>query len=255
MEINDTMLLRNIFPVFVLFLLITVPSLAQNKWEWPEHPVNIKVLPSDLTAAKLRSAMLDFTSGLGVRCIYCHKGEEGKPFTEWDFASDEKANKQRAREMVRMLYAIDDHLAEINPSGDRRIEVNCYTCHHGRPKPMTLEEEISEVYRKKGLEPAIAHLSELKKEYYGKGVYNFESDRVLSQFGQSLLDSSKTDEALRVLKLNIEKFPESSPAWSSLAQAYLQSDNKPEAIKSFKKALELNPRNRYAKEMLDKLKK
>jgi len=169
-------------------------------------------------------------------------------------ASDKNPNKQRAREMILMLYDIDDHLAKINPSSLQRLEVNCYTCHHGRPRPMTLDEEISEVYRKKGLEPAIMHLSELKKEYYGKGVYNFESDRVLNQFGHSLLDSSKTDEALRIFKLNVEKFPESSRAWSSLAEAYLQSGNKPEAVKSFEKALELNPRNQNAKDMLDQLK-
>jgi tetratricopeptide (TPR) repeat protein len=156
--------------------------------------------------------------------------------------------------MIRMLYDIDDHLAKINPSGLQRVEVNCYTCHHGRPKPMTLEEEISESYRKEGLEPAIAHLSELKKEYYGKGVYNFESDEVLNQFGHSLLDSSKTDEALRVFKLNVEKFPESPRAWSSLGEAYVQSGNKPEAVKSYEKSLELNPRNQNARDMLEKLK-
>jgi tetratricopeptide (TPR) repeat protein len=119
---------------------------------------------------------------------------------------------------------------------------------------MTLDEEISDVYRKEGLEPAIRHLSELKKEFYGKGVYNFESDEVLNQFGHSLLDSSKTAEALRVFKLNVEKFPESSRAWSSLAEAYMQSGNKPEAVKSFEKSLELNPRNQNAKDMLDQLK-
>ena len=243
-----------ILAVIGVILLFSVPSLTQERWQWPEHPTNIKVLPAGLTAAQLRAAMHDFTSGLGVRCIHCHVGEEGKPFTDWDFASDKNPNKNRAREMIRMLYDIDDHLAKINPSGLQRVEVNCYTCHHGRPKPMTLEEEISESYRKEGLEPAIAHLSELKKEYYGKGVYNFESDEVLNQFGHSLLDSSKTDEALRVFKLNVEKFPESPRAWSSLGEAYVQSGNKPEAVKSYEKSLELNPRNQNARDMLEKLK-
>jgi len=248
------MLLKKIFLVISVIFLFSAPSMAQDDWEWPEHPTNIKVLPSGLTAAQLRSAMRDFSSGLGVRCLYCHEGAEDKPRSEWNFSSDENPNKQRAREMVLMLYDIDDHLAKINPSGLQRVEVNCYTCHHGRPKPMTLDAEISEIYRKEGLEPAIAHWSELKKEYYGKGVYNFESDQVLNQFGRALLDSSKTDEALRVFKLNVEKFPESSRAWSSLAEAYMQSGNKPEAVKSYEKSLELNPRNQNAKEMLDKLK-
>jgi tetratricopeptide (TPR) repeat protein len=248
------MFIKKIFPVFSILLLFSLPTLAQDKWEWPDHPTNIKVLPSGLTAEQLRSAMHEFTSGLGVRCIDCHKGAEEKPFSQWDFASDENPNKDRAREMIRMLYDIDDHLAKIKPSGAGRVEVTCYTCHHGRPRPMTLEEEIGEAYRKEGLEPALTHLSELKKQYYGKGVYNFESDQVLDAFGHSLLDSSKTDGALRVFKLNIENFPESSAAWSSLAEAYMQSGNKAEAIKSYQKSLELNPRNQNVKKMLDKLK-
>jgi tetratricopeptide (TPR) repeat protein len=248
------MCLKKISPVFSIILLFSIPCLAQDKWEWPEHPTNIKVLPADVTAAQLRETMHEFTSGLGVRCIYCHKGAEGKPFTEWDFASDEKQDKETAREMMRMLHDIDAHLAKIEPDADSRLNVTCYTCHHGRPKPMTLDEEIRKVYRKEGLEPALTHLSELKEEYYGKGIYNFESDQVLNEFGHSLLDSSKTDEALRVLKLNVEKFPGSSAAWSGLAAAYMQSGDKAEAIKSFEKSLELNPRNRYAKKMLDKIK-
>jgi len=251
---HGTMVLKIFFPVFIFILLYSVPCLAQSKWEWPDHPKNIKVLPTDVTAEQLRSSMHEFTSGLGVRCNYCHKGAEGKPFSEWDFASDEKPDKDRAREMMRMLHDIDDHLAKIKPSGDTKVNVTCYTCHRGRPRPMTLYGEISEVYRKEGLEPAMMHLSELKKEYYGKGVFNFESDQVLNEFGQSLLDSSKTDEALRVLKLNVEKFPQSSSAWSSLAAAYVQSGNKPEAIKSCEKSLELDPRNRNAKKILDDLK-
>jgi tetratricopeptide (TPR) repeat protein len=248
------MFMNTIPRVISIILLFSTLSLAQEKWEWPDRPINIKVLPSGLSAAQLRSAMRDFTSGLGVRCIYCHEGAEDKPFSDWDFPSDQNPNKVRAREMIRMLYDIDDHLARINPSGLQRVEVSCYTCHHGRPKPMTLNEEISEVYRKEGLEPALARMAELKKEFYGKGVYNFESDRVLSQFGHSLLDSSKTDEALRVFKLNVEKFPKSSRAWSSLAEAYMLSGNNPEAVKSCEKSLELNPRNRNAKDMLEKLK-
>lgn len=243
-----------ILKVTTILILLSVSTQAQERWEWPEHPQNIKALPSNITAEQLRSAMHEFTDGLGVRCNYCHVGEEGKPFTEWDFAADDKENKKRAREMIRMLGDIDGHLAKIEPSGDKRVTVQCYTCHHGRPKPMTLGEEISTVYRKDGLEPAITHLSDLKEKYYGKGVYNFESDHVLNEFGQSLLDSSKTDEALRVFKLNIEKFPNSSWSWTNLGQAYIKSGNNGEAQKSLEKAIELDPRNRFAKRMLENLK-
>jgi len=244
---------KMILTFFIILSLSVLQSQAQDRWQWPEHPLNIKVLPSDLTADQLRDAMREFSSSLGVRCNYCHVGEEGKPFSVWDFAADDNPNKKRAREMILMIYDIDEHLYNIEPSGDQRVNVSCYTCHRGRPRPMSLGEEIGEVYRKDGLEPAIMHISQLKKDFYGKGMYNFEDDQVLGTFGRSLLDSSKTDEALRIFQLNIEYFPESSNAWSDLAQGYMKSGNNAEAKKSLEKAMELDPRNRRAKRMLQEL--
>jgi hypothetical protein len=59
----------------------------------------------------------------------------------YDFASDENPNKNRAREMMRMMGDINVHLKKIEPSGDQRVNIGCNTCHRGRPRPMTLEEE------------------------------------------------------------------------------------------------------------------
>lgn len=239
--------------IFILNLFLALNCMAQERWEWPEHPINILALPSDITPTELRSAMHEFSQGLGVRCNYCHVGEEGQPFTKWDFAADDKPNKERAREMIRMIGDIDEHLAKIKPSGDKRVYMSCYTCHRGRPRPMTLEEEIRETYRKEGLEPAIMHLSKLKEEFYGKGMYNFESPEPLNSLGYSLLDSNDTSGAVRVFKLNAEKFPKAGEVWMGLADANVKSGNTVEAIEDYKKSLELNPRNRRAKEMLDKL--
>lgn len=237
-----------------IIFLFSSQTMAQGKWQWPEHPQNIKALPDSISAEQLRSIMRQYAGSLGVRCVYCHKGEEGKPFTEWDFASDENPNKLRAREMIRMMYDINNHLARIKPSGDQRVEANCFTCHRGRPRPLTLEAEIEEVYRKDGLEAAIDHLTRLKNEFYGKGIYNFESDAALDNFGHSLLNNGKTEEALSVFKLNVEKFPGSSTAWTSLAEGFLKDGNKSESVRSLEKAVELEPGNRRAQEMLQKLK-
>ena len=54
----------------------------------------------------------------------CHKGEEGKPLSTYDFASDENPNKNRAREMLRMLNEIEVHLNKIEPSGDKRVNMS-----------------------------------------------------------------------------------------------------------------------------------
>lgn len=248
------LLVRKLFLMVSIIFLFSSLAMAQGKWQWPEHPRNIKALPDSISAEQLRSVMRQYSGSLGVRCVHCHKGEEGKPFSEWDFASDENPNKQRAREMIRMMNDINLHLTRIEPSGDQRVAANCFTCHRGRPRPLTLEAEIDEAYRKDGLEAAIAHLSRLKDEYYGKGIYNFESDDALDNFGNSLMKSGKTEEALHIFKLNVEKFPGSSTAWTSQAEGLLKAGNKPESVRSLEKAIELEPRNRRAQEMLQEVK-
>jgi len=55
--------------------------------------------------------------------------------------------------MYRMLGDISDHWKKIEPSGDKRVNMWCHTCHHGRPRPMTLDEELGEQYRKKVCKP------------------------------------------------------------------------------------------------------
>ncbi len=75
-----------------------------------------------------------FTRSLGVRCTHCHVGEEGKPLSTYDFASDKKANKAIARDMMRMVRRINTReLPAIGGLMD--AQVTCYTCHRGSKEP------------------------------------------------------------------------------------------------------------------------
>src|SRR5689334_9343871 len=58
---------------------------------------NLKVFPKDISRADLLFNMKFFSQSLGVRCTFCHVGEEGKPLSTVDFASDAKAKKLTAR--------------------------------------------------------------------------------------------------------------------------------------------------------------
>src|SRR5580704_13321589 len=142
--------------------LWTLPARAQEKWTWPEKPKDLQVLPKDWPGSRLEPVMKGFTRALGVRCSYCHKGEEGKPLSTYDFASNENPNKDRAREMLRMLGDINDDLKKIQPSGDQRVNMWCHTCHHGLARPMTLEEELGEKYRKSGVQAALEDYAALR---------------------------------------------------------------------------------------------
>jgi tetratricopeptide (TPR) repeat protein len=207
------------------------------------------VLPKDFSAEKLGVVMRGFTQALGVRCPYCHVGREGQPLSTFDFVSDQNPNKDKAREMVRMLGSINDHLKKIQPSGDKRVNMWCGTCHQGRPRPTTLEEQLAEAYRSAGIQGALARYRELREQYYGKGGYDF-SERPLNDFGYTLIELGDREAAIEVFQLNTAQFPQSGNAWDSLADAYLGAGKKALAAIYYRKSLEVDPRNDGALERL-----
>jgi tetratricopeptide (TPR) repeat protein len=243
--------LRGFTVVFFLLIAFAFSSSAQDQWTWPEKPKNLQVLNKDWPGSRLSPVMRGFTRALGVRCSYCHVGEEGKPLTTYDFVSDGNPNKNRAREMLRMLGDVGEHLKKIEPSGDQRVNMWCHTCHRGRPRPMTLEEELGEQYRTKGIDSALVHYQNLKKNFLEKGAYDF-SERSLNLFGYSVLEKD-TAGALRVFLLNSQVFPKSANAWDSLAEAYLKAGDIKAARRYYERSLKLDPKNENAKENLKKL--
>jgi hypothetical protein len=82
---------------------------------------NIKVL-NGLPDSKLIPVMNFFGDSLGVRCTYCHVQNGDR----LDFASDAKPEKETAREMVRMVQAVNKESFGGNPA------ITCYTCHRGQ---------------------------------------------------------------------------------------------------------------------------
>ena len=85
-------------------------------------PTNLKVLPGDIEPQRLVGIMRNISAGLGVRCNHCH--------TPPDFASDEKPEKEIARDMMRMVQNIRQHADEYAPDG-RADKIGCWTCHRG----------------------------------------------------------------------------------------------------------------------------
>ena len=79
------------------------PQAKGQPFAWPDRMQNAQVLPADTSPAQLRDTMRGFAMSLGVRCTFCHVGEEGAPLTQVDFASDSNPHKNIARGMMRML--------------------------------------------------------------------------------------------------------------------------------------------------------
>jgi tetratricopeptide (TPR) repeat protein len=210
----------------------------------PDHFTNLTVLPKTISKEDLMKVMRGFTEGLGVRCSFCHVGEEGQPLSTYDFSSDDKDNKKKARIMLKMTSNInDDYLSELKDFGGGNIlEVKCITCHHGLKEPKTLAQELNGVIKRKSVEEAVNTYHDLYKEYYGGFSYNFQ-DNSLAELTHMLIDEKNYDAAIKISSLNIEQYPNSGLAYFTLGESYEASGDKAKAIENVKKSLELSPGN------------
>jgi tetratricopeptide (TPR) repeat protein len=83
-------------------------------------------------------------------------------------------------------------------------------------------------------------------------VYDF-SEVELNDLGYRLLGAKKIDEAVAILTLNVEAYPESSNVYDSLGEALMLRGDRELAITNYKKSLDLDPSNMNAVQMLRKL--
>ncbi|HJW96023.1 MAG TPA: c-type cytochrome [Thermoanaerobaculia bacterium] len=239
--------------LIIVALVLTAARLSAQQWNWPETPKNLQVMKG-FTGRQLGPVMRGFTRALGVRCTYCHVGEEGKPLSAYDFVSDANPNKDRARAMLRMLGSINDQLKTFPASSEKRVNMWCHTCHMGKPRPTSLDEEMRDAYLKSGINAAIARYHELREKYYGKGGYDF-SDRALNSMGRELLEQKKPDEAIAIYHLSTTEYPQSAGSWDGLAEAYAAAGKPRIAAIYYRKSLELDPANENALAKLAEIEK
>lgn len=75
----------------------------------------------------------------------------------------------------------------------------------------------------------------------------------LNDWGYRLLSSGRPRDALQILKLTASLFPQSSNALDSLADAYEANGDAAQAVVHFRRALELDPNNAWARQQLERL--
>ncbi len=76
---------------------------------------------------------------------------------------------------------------------------------------------------------------------------------MLNSLGYQLLGEGEKEAAVRIFESNTREFPESSNTYDSLGEAYKKIGQKERAIQSYRKALELDPSNINARNMLKSL--
>lgn len=173
-------------------LVVAVGARAQQSQPAPTEKTaaqqfkNIQVL-KDVPASQLIPGMRYITTALGVECNYCH--------VDGNFAADDKRPKQTARQMMTMLFAINNN----NFGG--RPEVSCFTCHQGHHEPMGVPALPAEA-----VEPQFSPLAQ--------GAPTV--DAILAKFAQA----KGGEEALQKINTRVIQLDETRDGHTSSIEAY-----------------------------------
>ncbi len=140
--------------------------------------------------------------------------------------------------MVAGIFAVTMAiwLPQVKAAYDRRVSI---------------AETLSATIASSGIDQAVKQYHDLKATQ--PATYDFDESE-LNNLGYQLIRAKTFKDAIRIFQLNVEAYPQSGNVYDSLGEAYMDDDNKPLAIANYQKSLELNPKNRGAVEMLQKLK-
>jgi len=114
----------------------------------------------------------------------------------------------------------------------------------------SLSETLAKTAKEKDAAAVVAEYRKLKTE--NAQMYDF-SEAELNTVGYQLLGMKRQKEAIEIFKLNVEMFPKSSNPYDSLGEAYLADNQKELALANYKKAVELDPQNANAAQIVNKL--
>ena len=196
--------------ILVSLALMPAALAAQSTGHWPpDSLVNTQVIPHATPVMDVVGQMRNIAIGLGVRCQFCHVGEEGMPLDRFDFPSDQKRTKLVARQMMRMLAEINRRLDTIPGRSENGIRATCATCHHGASRPVPLPALLVDAGTSGGADSALRAYRSLRERYYGRDTYDF-GEGSLNVAAFRLGRAGKFDEAFALLRLNEELYPGSS---------------------------------------------
>ncbi|MBZ5673878.1 MAG: photosynthetic reaction center cytochrome c subunit [Acidobacteriia bacterium] len=188
--------------------------------------------------------MQEIVTGLGVQCEYCHSARgSGQP----------EPKKDIARQMIAMTRDLNARVqTATGKSAAEATQVSCITCHHGVPIPKQLSEVVTQTLREKGVAAAAAQYRDLHEHFYGRAAYDFGEDTLIGV--AQPLAAGRPDDAIALLKLNLEFFPQSAKTYAAIGFAYTRKYDDPTAITYYEKSVELDPNNGVTRGQLEQLK-
>lgn len=187
--------------------------------------------------------MQAISQALGVSCEYCHSAPQGK---------GPEPKKEIARAMLAMTSDLNAKIAAATgKTAKEAIQVECVTCHRGAAIPQALPAIILRTIGEKGGAAAAEQYRELRKQYYGRATYDFSEDALLETI-QRIVEA-RPDDALALLKMNLEINPKSAKTFALIGYAYTRKVDSASAMENLRKSLDLDPSNGIARGLLEQL--
>jgi hypothetical protein len=106
---------------------------AIEDWK-PDKLVNAEILPKDMAPDLVITVMKAFNAALNVDCVFCHKGQVGKPWSTYDFTDTSKKRHETARLMMRTTNELNEKFKDLGDMGEE-TKVTCATCHRRSRHP------------------------------------------------------------------------------------------------------------------------
>jgi len=182
----------------------------------------------------LMANMQAIAQALGVSCEYCHSAPRG--------SGEPEPKKDIARAMIAMTRDVNTRIqTATGKAAAAATQVECVTCHRGVAIPAQLSDILMRTVREKGAPAAVEQYRELRKQYYGRQSYDF-GENTLLDLGQRIT-AGRPDDAIALLKTNVEFYPRSVRSYAALAYAYTRKLDDATAISILEKALEAGKRS------------
>ena len=155
-------------------------------------------------------------------------------------------------------HKLDDNpwrLAEIDTtviSDEERMEYGVETLAQQRERVKRMnQKQLSELVEQG---KTIDEIIEIVKSGNDENPEYDTSESGVNSFGYNLMGQKKTEEALKIFKLNTELYPEGYNTWDSYGECLLALGRKEEGIEAYKKSFALNPKNKHAEIIINESK-
>ncbi|MES2133942.1 MAG: alpha/beta fold hydrolase [Bacteroidota bacterium] len=169
-----------------------------------------------------------------------HVDDNGNPDNVWvnchkNFVAESPSRK------ILLAYNVGHYVFVENP----QLVINTIITQYAN----YLEPKRKGIILEKGYDLLLNMVNESKKNEVKCG----HSEDDLITWGYSYLEKNEIEKAIRVFELNVLINPNGWNNYDSLGEAYLKAGNRDQAIKNYKKSLELNPKNDAAIKVLEKI--